>query len=88
MRPVRGLQLTGLVIGGLSLVYSAVSGDWPSGHSVLVRVLVGTVVGVIIGIALRLAISPKRRHDLIRKAYPRIGARLPTVPDRNNGPDS
>jgi hypothetical protein len=77
MLPVRGFRLTGLIILAFSVVYSAITGDWPSGHSILVRVVVGMAAGIAAGVVLRATIPREQRQVFIRKTYPRIGARLP-----------
>jgi hypothetical protein len=80
------MRITGTIILAFSLVYSTITGDWPSGHSILVRVAAGMVAGLAGGIALQAAIPRERRRDLIRKAYPRIGARLPPRSERDGNP--
>jgi NhaP-type Na+/H+ or K+/H+ antiporter len=82
--PVRGFRLTGLIILAFSVVYSAITGDWPSGHSILVRIVVGVAAGVAVGVVLRAMIPREQRQDFIRKTYPRIGARLPPLSERDD----
>jgi hypothetical protein len=80
---MRRIRIAGAIILAFSLIYSAVTGDWPSGRSTLMYAVAGVLGGVAGGLAIRAAVPRERRREFIRNAYPRIGRRLPPLSSRD-----